>query len=388
MNPATGGPCQGIRNLVPELNMLGIENEIVCLDEPDSVYLKEDKFVIHAIGKSKGPWQYNGSLVVWLKKNISQYDAVVVHGLWLYHGYAVRKVLGEQKNPIPYFVMPHGMLDPYFQKNESRKLKAIRNNIYWKFIESKVVNNASGLLFTCEEEMNLARNTFTPYHPKQEINIGYGIPKPFQGVAEESTLVSHSKPYFLFLSRINPKKGIDILVEAYLKLLGNSSDHLVPELVIAGPGLEDDFGKQVFNRVQENNLLKDKVKFIGMLTGLDKWNAFSGCEAFILPSHQENFGIAVVEALACGKPVLIANKVNIWREIEKSNAGLVREDSVEGTLQLLQTWVGFSEFQKADMSKAALSCYNKYFTVESAAKRTYESMLNLIRVDNNMIIND
>ncbi len=383
MNPSSGGPCQGIRNLAPELIKLGIQNEVVCMDSPDSLYLKQESFVIHAIGKSVGPWQYNNRLVDWLRENIEKYDAIVIHGLWLYHGYAVRKVLKELTNQIPYFVMPHGMLDPYFQKSEARKIKALRNNVYWKFIESKIINGSYGVLFTCEEELNLARNTFTPYHPKREINIGYGIPKPFLSIEDENMLVgSNIRPYFLFLSRIHPKKGVDMLIEAYHKLLITNNLKFIPDLVVVGPGIDEDFGNSIFKSVQQNVLIKDKIKFKGMLTGEEKWKIFQGCEVFILPSHQENFGIAVVEALSFGKPVLISDKVNIWREIENSNAGLIQSDTVSGTLQLLQTWIELSESKKKEMSLAAFSCYENHFNVESAAKRTYETMHSLLITNN------
>jgi glycosyltransferase involved in cell wall biosynthesis len=98
-----------------------------------------------------------------------------------------------------------------------------------------------------------------------------------------------------------------------------------------------------------------------MLTGDAKWGALYGCDAFILPSHQENFGIAVVEALACGKPVLISNKVNIWREIEKDRAGTVRDDTVSGTKRLLDYWL------QGAASYSPLKCFEENFHIKSAA---------------------
>ena len=79
-----------------------------------------------------------------------------------------------------------------------------------------------------------------------------------------------------------------------------------------------------------------------MLTGDAKWGAFRACEALILPSHQENFGIVVAEAMACARPVLISNKVNIWREVEKAGAGLVDEDTLEGARSLIQRFYELS----------------------------------------------
>ena len=185
------------------------------------------------------------------------------------------------------YLMPHGMLDPYFQRAKSRRLKAIRNWIFWKLIEGKVINGADGVLFTCKDELLLARETFDPYHPKAEINVGYGIQLPplFEQDFRKSFLEKcpelENKPYWLFLSRIHPKKGTDLLLKSYLKLKMKYID--IPALVIAGPGLDTPYGKEL------QHLAKDSlIYFPGMLEGSTKWGAFYGCEAFILPSHQEN----------------------------------------------------------------------------------------------------
>ena len=393
MNPSSGGPCRGIRNIIPELEKLGIYNEVVCLDAPLHNFLEKDGFTITSLGPSKGAWQYSPKLIPWLLDNLSRFDVVIVHALWLYHGYAFYKAfkkykklhngMGRELNYPKFFVMPHGMLDPYFQQASERKIKAMRNWAYWKLIESKLVNNADGLLFTCKMELLLAREPFRPYHPKQEINIGYGVepPPPF-----ETTMCSafHEKcpqvkdqPFILFLSRIHEKKGIDHLIEAYGNVLDNMQGHKksvggkpsFPKLVIAGPGLETPYGKKMQQLVSESGTLQESVFFPGMLTGNAKWGAFYLSEAFILPSHQENFGIAVVEALACGKPVLISNQVNIWREIIEVGGGVVEEDTTAGTQKLLEAWLRISCKEKKVMGDQALSSYINNFSIIHAAKR-------------------
>ena len=388
MNPTYGGPCQGLRNAIPEFFKLGFYSEVASLDELDAPYLKNDSFPIHAIGAFKGSWYYNYKLIAWLRNNISRYDGVVIHGLWLFHGYAVYKIITElkragKKYPL-YFVMPHGMLDPYFQNAESRRLKAIRNYIYWDLIQGKIINNAAGVLFTCEEELILAKNTFKPYRPKLELNVGYGIPEPppkpiYSSYIKESfDLIIPNKSYILFLSRINYKKGVDLLISAYSDLVLSNLDFDFPNLVIAGPGTNDDYGKKFIETVNSAPHLKERITFPGMLIGDAKWKAFYECDAFILPSHQENFGIAVVEALACGKPVLITNKVNIWREIESQNAGIVENDTIEGTKALLSKWIFSSDEKKNEMKDYALSCYAKSFRVDSAAAKMVNTLTQII----------
>ena len=120
--------------------------------------------------------------------------------------------------------------------------------------------------------------------------------------------------------------------------------------------------------------LSSMIFFPGMLTGDAKWGAIYGCEAFVLPSHQENFGIAVAEALACGRPVLISNQVNIWKGIENVGGGIIANDTLEGTKKLLKSWVTLNTAQKQTMQQLAYTAYEKYFEIDSASKRFLDAI--------------
>jgi glycosyltransferase involved in cell wall biosynthesis len=312
--------------------------------------------------------------------NLPRFDAVIVHGLWLFPSHAVRKAARSLRGPVPRIcLMPHGMLDPYFQRERSRRAKALRNWIYWKLIESKAVNEADALLFTSEQELRLAREPFRPYRPQREINVGYGIaePSPATSAMREAFLAKcidlGDRPYFLFLSRIHEKKGIDLLIRAYASVWSSKSGSLTPPaLVIAGP-LDSDFARAMQTLAAEL-CPRDTVFWPGMLSGDSKWGAFHGCDAFVLPSHQENFGIAVAEALACGKPVLISNQVNIWREIEDAGGGLVAQDSEEGIREMFQRWRKLSAVEKETMGKQARLCHESHFAVKPAAERLVSTL--------------
>jgi glycosyltransferase involved in cell wall biosynthesis len=104
-----------------------------------------------------------------------------------------------------------------------------------------------------------------------------------------------------------------------------------------------------------------------MLSGDLKWGALRQAEVFILPSHQENFGIAVVEALACGTPVLISRPVNIWREIESSGAGLVDADTVEGCSRLFVKWLNLTDPARMEMAARAVASFKQYFEITQTA---------------------
>lgn len=390
MNPETGGVCEAVRICANGLQAMGVQNEVVSVD--DEIFNKADKFVQHALGPAKNAWYYSKNLLPWLIDNITRFDAVIVHGLWLYHGYAVYRTLNSLKineAKPKLFVMPHGMLDPYFQRAKGRRIKAIRNVIYWGLIEKKLINSADEILFTCETELILAREPFWPYKPKVETIVGLGVTAPpaydinMARDFKNSVPQISDSPYLLFLSRIHEKKGADLLIDAYKKI---AEEHInanttgttapLPKLVIAGPGLDTAYGLQMQQMVSESAVLKELIYFPGMLTGAAKWGAFYGCEAFILPSHQENFGIAVVEALTCNKPVLISNQVNIWRELQEAGGALVADDTQTGTYQMLANWHGLSSTEKEKMGFKARDCYEQHFEVNTVINRFHDVLSN------------
>lgn len=375
LDPVQGGVAQAIRSTVPRLLQADAECEVVTLDPPDASFIKNDRFKVHALGPASTPWNYSKTLLPWLINNLSSYDAVIIDGLWTYTSHATIKAIGQltlnRNNRVPkVFVMPHGMLDPYFQRDPSRRLKAIRNWFYWKLFEAKVINNADGLLFTCEQELLLAREPFKPYHPKREFNVGLGIEEPpvkSDEMVEEflsSCAPLKGNPYFLFISRIHEKKGVDILVKSYARSRRSDS----PKLVIAGPGLETPYGQQILQEVKDLGL-ENEIFFPGMLQGGRKWGAFYGSLAFCLPSHQENFGIAVVEALACGRPVIISDQVNIWREIEDNGGGIISADNSDGYTKSFERWNQMSEQQRTEMGVGARAAFEKHFSIVPAAKK-------------------
>ena len=148
----------------------------------------------------------------------------------------------------------------------------------------------------------------------------------------------------------------------------HSFKNCLPDLVIAGPNMESSYGKKIQKMVASDTDIANCIHFTGMLTGNAKWGAIYGSEAFVLPSHQENFGIAVVEAMACRKPVLISNQVNIWREIEDGGGGLIGADTLDGVVRILKTWLNLSAVEKDLMGMKAYDVYKDKFMVENAAK--------------------
>jgi glycosyltransferase involved in cell wall biosynthesis len=137
------------------------------------------------------------------------------------------------------------------------------------------------------------------------------------------------------------------------------------ELVLAGP---DRKGMGSALRVMSRKLgISERIHFPGMIEGETKARALRAAEAFILPSHQENFGIAVAEALAQGTPVLVSDQVNIWREVLADGAGLVAPDTLAGTRDLLTRFLALSREERAATRERALHCFEHRFDLEHAA---------------------
>jgi glycosyltransferase involved in cell wall biosynthesis len=125
--------------------------------------------------------------------------------------------------------------------------------------------------------------------------------------------------------------------------------------------------------------IADRILWTGSLEGRLKWGAFSSSEVFVLPSHQENFGIVVAEALACGLPVIVSEKVNIWREVVSSGAGFVGADTVEGTKSSLRGWAALSAEEIAALRIRARKCFHHKFDYHLTSKRAMENVECLAR---------
>nr|WP_244671796.1 glycosyltransferase [Pseudoxanthomonas spadix] len=370
IDPRGGGPMEVARRTDGALAARGVHVEVVCLDSPnEGDFLLDYPVPVHPLGPSTRGYRYQPRLVPWLKENRARFDAVIVDGLWQYHGLAAWRALAG--TDTPYFVFPHGMLDPWFK--HTYPLKHLKKWLYWPWAEYRVLRGARAVLFTCEEEKLLARKSFWLYRANEEV-ISLGTVSPpadADGMLAASFRARHpelhGKRIVLFLSRIHEKKGCDLLVEAFARV---ARDHPDLHLVMAGP---DQTGWAAELKRQAQALgIAGRITWPGMLQGDEKWGAFHAAEVFCLPSHQENFGIVVAEALGCGKPVLISNKVNIWREVEADGAGIVRDDTLEGTEDAMRTWLSMSEAGLVSMSSAARNCFDTRYRIEQVAKRLIE----------------
>jgi glycosyltransferase involved in cell wall biosynthesis len=363
VDPALGGVAESIRARGVQLKAMGHTVEVVSLDEPADPALENYELTLHPLGKGWGGWNYHPELIRWLRENCKRYDAIIVDGIWQFHVLAVRLALKNMG--VPYYVFTHGMLDPWFKT--TYPLKHLKKWLFWPWCEYLTLKGARAVLFTCEEEKNLASQSFWLYKANaMVVPFGTTPPPDNEAVLRAAFFARHrqlaGKPLMMHLGRIHEKKGGDILIEAFGQV---AKSYPEIQLAMVGPG-EEALITKLKHRTRELGIA-DRVHWLGMLKGEDKWSALYASDLFVLPSHQENFGIAVVEALACGKPVAISKKVNIWREVQKGGGGIAKDDSVDGAKQMLTEYLSMSESQIRTMSSKARLTYAQYFSIEAMA---------------------
>jgi glycosyltransferase involved in cell wall biosynthesis len=361
MNPAQGGVVEAVNQSALSFNNKKSQMDVLCLDDPSAPWVvANNNYIIHALGVGKTAYGFHFSYFNWLRENAKDYDVIVIDGLWQFlvvGGYVLKHL------KVPYCLFIHGMLSPYFNKD---KLKYIKKIPFWFLVERNVIAMANAVIFTCEEEKRLAESSL-PFYRGRSVVATHGV----EGVTEESGILADAflsvfeslkdKKIILYLSRIHEIKGIDLLIDALGKIKKNPDDVV---LAIAGPDSNGLKAKLIVHIEKQG--LSNRVVWLGMLSGDVKWGAYHAADVFVLPSHQENFGIVVAEALSTATPVLITNKVNIWREIDEAGAGFVENDDVGGVEGLLNRWLALSNTEKSEMSGRAKACYEANFSIESA----------------------
>ena len=377
VNPAGGGPIEAVKQLGTTLISQGCQVEIASLDPPAAPYLQQCPIPVYPLGPTTLAYGFSSRIIPWLRANCSHYDAVIVNGIWQFHSFSAWRVL--RNSNTPYVVFTHGMLDPWFKKQYP--LKHLKKWMYWPWAEYRVLRDADAVLFTCEEERLLARQSFWLYRCR-EIVVNYGTARPTGDPQVELNEFFGSYPELrgknlaLFMGRIHPKKGCDLLIEAFAKVLAPQPEW---HLVIAGP---DQVGWQrKLNRRAQQLGIASRISWTGMIRGATKWGALRAAEIFVLPSHQENFGIAVAEALAAGTPTLISNKVNIWREVQADGAGLVTEDTPVGTGESFSSYLGLPKERKVAMRQLARQCFEQRFEIKKAAGALHEVLAGVTGVN-------
>jgi glycosyltransferase involved in cell wall biosynthesis len=338
--------------------------EVLCQDPPGSTFLDNMPCPVHALGQRWiGRYGLSPRMWVWLQKNVHRFDAIVMQGIWTFPGVAVR--FAARKARVPYGVFPHGALDPWF--NKKYPFKRLKKQLYWP-IQYSVLRDAKAVFFTSKLEPELAIASFAP-NVWNTVIFPNGIYEPASDPEETVATFYREYPsllrrrYFLYLARIHEKKGCDLLLKAFALIAPTAPDL---DLVIAGP--DQDGYQSSLQRMAKDMRIEERILWPGIIADDLKWGALRAAEAFILPSHQENFGIAVVESLAANRPVLISNQVNIWPDIQSAGVGFVEDDTLKGTERLMRGWLALPEAEREAMSARTYPFFLSHYSMKNGAR--------------------
>jgi glycosyltransferase involved in cell wall biosynthesis len=316
-----GGPSKAAIDMCRDLRRRGEDAEVYttnvdgnyCLDVPLATPIDINGARVTYFPVNGGHYyKFSISMAAALKANVHHYDIVHINSLYQFPSTAAAHYC--RKYSVPYILRPHGTLDPYLYRRHP-----LRKRIYELLVERRNLVNAAVVHFTADEEMSLAHSLGLRFQGVV-MPLGVEVNEVMSACNDVDPQWSElaEKRVILFLGRINFKKGLDLLAEAFGTV---HQYHPDAHLVIAGPDSRG-YVNQVRRWFDRAGAL-DAVTFADMVADGPKVALFKCAEMFVLSSYSENFGIAVVEAMAAGLPVIISNKVNIWREVVDAGAGLV-----------------------------------------------------------------
>jgi glycosyltransferase involved in cell wall biosynthesis len=350
-----GGPSQAVIEMVSALRSQGVDAEIATtndngkdlLDVP--LYELTDQLAeyghvpirffprfspnIHTVRE----FAFSRSLTTWLWQNITEYDLVHVHAIFSYASTIAMAIARIKK--VPYINRPLGQLCTW-----SLQQSKLRKQIYLKLIEHSNLLHSQALHFTAQqelEEFNLLKLNIPSFILPHGVQIPFPIPNAQERV-RKLLQIPDRFPILLFMSRIHPKKGLEYLIAALSKL--KEYDFA---LVIAGSG-EPDYISQIQDLLVTHGI-SDRTHLVGFVEGETKNLYLQGADLFALTSHSENFGIAAIEALASGIPVLITDGVAIAPMVQEQSIGYVTKLEINAIATKLERF--FQNFDQTVPNK-------------------------------------
>ena len=321
----SGGPATAIVPMCRAIRQHGVEVLLVTTNAG----LRDDEVPREQVADYKGvpvmffpsqlgeSFKYSRPMASWLSSNIREFGVVHIHAVFNHSSIAAAHVC--RKAGVPYVVRPLGTLDPW-----SMTQKPVRKRLFWQLSGKGIVRRAAAVHYTTEAEQ-VATEKFLGLNHGKVITLGIeansAAPRSPENLSRYFPELT-DEPYVLVLSRLHPKKGLDVLIDAFNSLV-QQKKFAHWRLVIAGDGPAKYVSK--LRAKVGSGSHAERVLFTGWLDAEMKAVVLSNASLLVLPSHQENFGLCVIEALSNAVPVLISPHVNLAPEIANANAGWISE---------------------------------------------------------------
>ena len=334
-----GGPSQMVLGLAPALARAGVEVTVLTtdsngdagqppLDVPLNCPVEQDGYHIRYFRCAPfRRYKFSLDLLKWLADHAHEFDLAHIHALFSPVSSAAATVARYQH--LPYILRPLGTLDPA-DLRKKRQLK----QIYAALLERSNLAGAAAIHFTSVQEAKISERFGVI---TQDLVIPLGVIPPKSSFSHGDVRAQLSippGPLVLFMSRIEPKKGLNLLIPALEKLLAEGLNF---HFVLAGTNPQDPAYEEKIRGQIEASPLRSHTTITGFVTGEFKTALLQAADLFVLPSYYENFGIAVAEAMSHGTPVVISDQVHIWEEVRDCGAGWVGPCEVEALTDLIRT---------------------------------------------------
>ena len=360
LDPRYGGLSAAVPQLgsaIAESSSLSIGVAAFCA--PDESHLEHPKVELSYWPLSRFEWMRHRSLRARFRHQVERVDGLHIHGLWEQSTALAARTARDLRKP--YVLSAHGMLEPWALAN-----RRMKKRIYAALVERRNIDGAACLHALTHAEAEDYRR-FGYRGPIAVIPNGVHIPQSLSAdlFFEQFPGLRHQR-LLLFLGRLHPKKGLDILIESWSALAGQWPD---AHLVLAGPDCE---GTRALldRKIQELGLTAD-ITFTGMLSGELKWSALAASECFLLPSYSEGLSISVLEAMGAGIPVIISEQCNL-PEVEHAHAGWVIQSNPRSLTYAMREVLTHSPSANLQMGRKGRALIEERYTWPSVAARMAE----------------
>jgi glycosyltransferase involved in cell wall biosynthesis len=334
MSPLRGGPSVAVHNMLRALRGRGIAADVVTTDDDGGAARRDvplDRFVelegqrVRYFPCQTRKYAFSAPLLKWLRANLGHYDLVHTHELFTFAPLAAARFARAME--VPYVMTPHGALDTWGMQNKSRLVKATSIRL----VEGPLMASAAAVNFMTPLEQARAEQHGLSFRPLV-LPVGVAdLEQPQSGPAEPvAGLPADGRPVILFLARIHPIKCVDVLLRAFAGLAERKAT-----LVIAGGG--DPVLVESLRCLANELELGPRVTWLGFVGGATKQALLSRASMFVLPSASENYGIAAIEAMHSGVPVVVTNGCGLADFVQRNGAGIVTDGSVASLHSALVT---------------------------------------------------
>jgi glycosyltransferase involved in cell wall biosynthesis len=323
ISPRRGGPSQAAIEMVTALRLRHVDASILTTNDDCESLLTDLPLggwttyagvPVLAFPRWSPPmgalkdYNFCSRLNRWLPNNIHNFDLLHVHALFSYP--STMAMVHARRARIPYLLRTIGQLSPW-----SLAQSKLRKQLMLQLVEKRNLDSANLLHFTTPRERDECFTAFGQSFPSLVLPLGVRLPALLPEVKSKKEGLR-----LLFLSRLHPKKQLEVVLKA-LSLLQAKYPKGLWQLDIAGSG-EPAYLSSLQKLAGQLNL-NHRCRWLGHVQGDAKTSLLQQADWFLLPSAAENFGIAVVEAMAAGTPVIVSPQVAVADMIVAAGAGLV-----------------------------------------------------------------